>query len=210
MKSKTGYRKMLSCFNRIASAGIVMLGIVFLLLCLITACIYVFPTDTADIHSYDSPLVLLILGLFAVLSLVLGKLLFFIRKKIHAFDWILLFILLAIWCFVSIVFIMGAKELPSSDAKSCYDLAVRFLHSDFSAVIPRDSYLSLWPYQTGLIFVMEKMMRIFRTTEPCFFQIVNILYCALGFVGSYGLLKEFTDREGYRPRDHRLPRKSHG
>ena len=74
---------------------------------------------------------------------------------------------------------------PSADAKACYDIAIRFLNSEFGAVVPRDSYLSLWPYQTGLIFILEKMMRIFHTSDLLLFQEMNCLYLLLIIVSGY-------------------------
>ncbi|MBO4980291.1 MAG: hypothetical protein J6C84_00115 [Lachnospiraceae bacterium] len=59
---------------------------------------------------------------------------------------------------------------PGSDARACFDIALRFYESEFGAVTPEGSYLSLWPFQTGLIFLLEKCMRLFGNTAPCFFK----------------------------------------
>lgn len=77
---------------------------------------------------------------------------------------------------------------PISDEKSCYDIALRFLNSEFGAVVPKDSYLSLWPYQTGLIFIIEKMMRIFNTQDPLFFQQLNCYYVLLIIISGYSII----------------------
>lgn len=75
--------------------------------------------------------------------------------------------------------------LPISDGKSCFDIAVRFANSEFGAVVPQGSYLSVWPYQTGFIFILEKLMRIFNTQEPLFFQQINCFYVLLIISAGY-------------------------
>lgn len=65
---------------------------------------------------------------------------------------------------------------------------------DMRAVVPEGSYLSLWPFQTGLIFILEKLIRLFHTTEPLFFQRINVLYVGLAILSGYGFLKKITNR----------------
>ncbi len=77
---------------------------------------------------------------------------------------------------------------PISDGKSCFDITLRFHQSEFGAVVPEGSYLSLWPYQTGLIFIQEKLMRVFQRTDPLFFQQINCVYLLLLVSAGYGMV----------------------
>lgn len=84
--------------------------------------------------------------------------------------------------------------LPESDAKACFDISLRFLHSEFGAVVPEGSYLSLWPYQTGLIFINEKIMRILGIANPLPFQFINCVYVLLILISGYCLVCEFSKK----------------
>ncbi|MCR4617756.1 MAG: hypothetical protein K5669_06175 [Lachnospiraceae bacterium] len=179
----------------ILGAGIT--GLVFLILLFLTFFTlkyYFSPDAIEDAHLDDLVIIPVSIGVI-VLSFVLGKALKAARKKIKFLDWLIVCVLTLIWSYITIKFVTGAKEQPGSDSYACFVLAKQFLNLDYSAVVPKDSYLSLWPFQTGFIFILEKMMRIFNTTDPIFFQIVNVLYCALGMISGYGILREYTDRE---------------
>lgn len=84
--------------------------------------------------------------------------------------------------------------LPESDPKSCFDIALRFYQGEYGAVVPQGSYLSLCPYQTGLIFILEKTMRIFNNTTPLLFQHINCFYLLMIIASGYGTLCFLTDR----------------
>ena len=161
----------------------------------VTSSLFRFDSLASENYYFAAPIFLIFIPVILFLSHFLGKLLHKAKKKISFIDWIIACVLTIIWSFVAIMFVNGAKELPGSDALSCFELAKRFLSSDFSAVVPKDSYLSLWPFQCGLIFILEKTMRLFNTTDPFFFQRINVLFCALGFLSGFGILKEMTDNE---------------
>lgn len=99
----------------------------------------------------------------------------------------LLFFLLTVSAvgFICFSYVSQTLLLPISDGKSCFDIAVRFVNSEFGAVVPQGSYLSLWPYQTGFIFILEKLMRIFNTQDPLFFQQINCFYVLLIIAAGY-------------------------
>ena len=161
----------------------------------VTSSAYKFDSLSSDNYSYQNPAFLLAIPLFIIVAFVFGKVLHLVKKKIPFFDWIIVGLLTIIWSVISYKFVVGARELPSSDASACYILANQFLASDFKAVVPKDSYLSLWPFQSGLIFILEKTMRIFNTTDVLFFQKINVLYGALGMVSGFGILRELSKRD---------------
>lgn len=99
---------------------------------------------------------------------------------------------------ISFSYVSQTLILPRSDEKACFDLALRFLNSDFGAVVPKDSYLTLWPFQTGFIFILEKIMRIFNVQEPLFFQQMNCFYLLLIITSGYCMICMFTRKiEGH-------------
>lgn len=83
---------------------------------------------------------------------------------------------------------------PGSDSSACLRLATWFYESNFSAVVPKDSYLSLWPFQTGFIFILEKTMRLFHETGPLLFQKINCLYALFMFVTGFAIVCNITKR----------------
>ena len=183
-------------FCKVAEVIVLSLTLLIMLLFTVGSFLYRFYPETVDEHMSENVLFLLLgITAFAGLTFLLGRLIGLLKKKIKYGDWLLFALFLIIWNIAAIAFVIGAKEKPSSDSYACFELAKSFKNSDFSAVVPKDSYLSLWPFQTGLIFILEKMMRLFNTTEPVFFQIVNVVFIMIGMTSGYGLLKEFTDKE---------------
>lgn len=177
--------------------GVVMLiggGMV----CFITVLVFLFRFDGYS-SIPESDKVLTEVGILAVVLFgvwLLDKSL----KRLHAgfrhLDKIILLITIMSSCGFCVVFLSGARILPSSDCRSVYDIAVRMSQGDMGAVVPEGSYLSLYPFQTGMIFLFEKMIRLFGTTEPFLFQMANVLYVALAILSGYGMVKRVTDRTG--------------
>lgn len=99
---------------------------------------------------------------------------------------------------VSVQYVLQTQQLPSSDSMACYKLALTFSQGDLSAVVPKDSYLSLWPFQTGFIFILEKLIRIFHVTSPSFFQLMNCGYVLLLIAAGYGIVCMLTKNIGAR------------
>lgn len=106
---------------------------------------------------------------------------------------------------VSVQYVLQTQQLPTSDGMACYNLALSFSQSDFSAVVPQDSYLSLWPFQTGFIFILEKLIRLFQETSPLFqkaapllLEIMNCGYILLLIAAGYGIVCMMTENIGGR------------
>ncbi len=171
------------------------LGVMTLILfaVFILSCIFRFPKDTCSTVLLDNPLDQAIgLLIFAACVFLLGLLISKTTQIVSFFDWIIVAIFGILWVVGTIVFLNGAKEQPGSDAYCCYVLAKAFINGDYGAVVPVDSYLSLWPFQTGFILYLEKMMRLFQNDDPLFFQHINAFFCLLGMLSGFGLLKEYT------------------
>lgn len=141
------------------------------------------------------------IGIQVAMLLLLMTLFFFLYKKEKLnVKTVALLDLFSLLVAISFVLILGfrytgqLKVLLGSDSLACFKIAEWFLNCDYRAVVPTDSYLSLWPFQTGWIFILEKMMRIFNTTDPLFFQRVNVIYICIMIVAGYGIIRHFTTK----------------
>lgn len=194
VKDKLMWQK--TCLKTRNIAEWVILVMACIILCYITVVSFLYHFDGVNSVPLSSSVIGVIMAviIYGAVILLLTKLLTPLHNKYPFVDKILLALSLAWICGFSITFINGAKVLPDSDPRSVYDIAVRMYNGDMGAVVPTGSYLSLCPYQTGLIFIFEKIMRVFGTTDPVLLQYCNVFYVALATVSGYGLLKNLTKR----------------
>ena len=186
--------KITSCINNFAEWTVIIILLVISCFLTITSFLYHFEEHTSSVLFDNIFTSLLAIAIFLALVLLLSRLLNPVYKLFSHIDKLLLVITLLWVCCFSYFFVIGAKTLPCSDAKSVYDIAVRMYNGDIGAVVPTGSYLSLWPFQTGLIFIFEKLMRIFHTTEPAMLQYWNIFYIVLAVLSGYGFIRTITNR----------------
>lgn len=180
--------------NNFAEWTVIIILLVVCCFLTITSLFYHFEEHTSTIIK-DNPLIsLFAVFLFLAIIGLLSRLLLSVYRRFPYLDKVLLVITLFWVCGFSYVFVIGAKTLPCSDAKSVYDIAVRMYNGDMGAVVPTGSYLSLWPFQTGMIFIFEKLMRIFNTTDSMMLQYWNIFYIGLAVLSGYGFIQMITNR----------------
>ena len=84
--------------------------------------------------------------------------------------------------------IIGGKYYFSSDAGVLTNLALRFMEGDYSAVSPKDSYLTFHPHQYGMIFIFETIMRVLDVKNGMIFQLMNIVLVLLGTLSGFGIV----------------------
>lgn len=166
-----GLMKWVKRLNEIAEWAV--LGVGFAILLFLTSLVWRNQFDARSSYPIHTNMVYQVIVLVGVLGL--GILIFILEKKrtVRQKNIICCILQIAAVVYLLVIgmsFVSQLKILPASDSKSCFDIAQRFLASDFTAVVPKDSYLSLWPFQTGFIFLLEKQMRIFHTTDPVFFR----------------------------------------
>lgn len=179
--------------NEIAEWAV--LGVGFAILLFLTSLVWRNQFDARSSYPIHTNMVYQVIVLVGVLGL--GILIFILEKKrtVRQKNIICCILQIAAVVYLLVIgmsFVSQLKILPASDSKSCFDIAQRFLASDFTAVVPKDSYLSLWPFQTGFIFLLEKQMRIFHTTDPVFFQRMNVLFLVLIVVSGYQIIRCYT------------------
>lgn len=90
--------------------------------------------------------------------------------------------------------IIGSRIYWGSDAEAMYDLAVRFAQGDYSAVVPKDSYLALYPFQYGIISIYEVLMRCTGILNGKLIQLMNIGLMMAGTLSGYGILWRISPR----------------
>ncbi len=90
--------------------------------------------------------------------------------------------------------IIGSRIYWGADAGAVYDLAVRFGQGDYSAVAAQDSYLALWPYQYGIIFIYEMLMRCTGIINGKLIQLMNLALMTMGTLAGYGVLWRISPR----------------
>ncbi len=181
-------------FNYIASKILLAVMILIFAVLFFSSVIYHFYPETVDSYYYDKPWVIGLGMVVFAFAVIIGGCIFKVLGKIWEYsDWAVVAFACVFWGYVAIRLMIGAQEQPGSDALSCMDIAQNFVNGEYFAVVPQGSYLSLWPFQTGLIFILDMTMRVLKTSDPLVFQEINVLLTILGIVSSFGILKEFTE-----------------
>lgn len=85
--------------------------------------------------------------------------------------------------------IIHSANLPQSDAKSVYDIAVRAKNHDLLAIAPTGSYMSLWPFQSGLVLFFEIILRWIPGSDEMTIQWMYLPFIALSLVSGYMVVK---------------------
>lgn len=162
----------------------------------LTILVFLFRFNAENSIPTISNLFLQVVSVAAVLSAgwLVG---YFLNPHKRLCRWVSALALAAALIFVGVLsrsYVTQTLLLPESDPKSCFDIALRFYQGEYGAVVPQGSYLSLCPYQTGLIFILEKTMRLFNNTTPLLFQHINCFYLLLIIASGYGTLCLLTDK----------------
>lgn len=87
--------------------------------------------------------------------------------------------------------IVNAASLPNGDSQSVYDIAVRAMHHDLLPIAPTGSYMSLCPYQSGLVLYFEAVLRLIPGSNHMTIQYLNLFFVALSLVSGYFLVKHW-------------------
>ena len=104
-------------------------------------------------------------------------------------------IILFIVIFFSVIagcfwWITNSDALPGSDAKSVFDIAVRAMNHDLRPIAPTGSYMSLCPYQSGLVLYDELILRFFPgEADYLSVQWCNLLLVALSLVSGFFIVR---------------------
>ena len=87
--------------------------------------------------------------------------------------------------FFSAWWIVNSANLPQSDAKSVYDIAVRAKDHDLLPFAPTGSYMSLWPFQAGLVMFLETILRAIPNADEMTIQWLYLPFVTLALISGY-------------------------
>lgn len=112
---------------------------------------------------------------------IIGKL----TEKSKGVQITLIVILFSIAVFFCAWWIKNSANLPQSDEKSIYDIALRAKNHDLLPIAPKGSYMSLWPFQAGLVLFEEIILRIMPRADEMTIQWFYIPLMAISLISAY-------------------------
>lgn len=92
--------------------------------------------------------------------------------------------------FFSAWWIANSANLPQGDAKSIYDIAYRAMNHDLLPIAPTGSYMSLWPFQAGLVLFVETIFRLVPNADEMSVQWMYVPFMALSLLSGYMIVKK--------------------
>lgn len=138
------------------------------------------------------------IALCSVLLFLVTKVFLKMKKHKEVLSYLSLGIVLVLAGILSFSYVNNTLIFLGSDSKACMVLAEMFYNSDFSAVVPKDSYLSLWPFQCSYILILEKIMRLFKDTSVLLFQRINCVYWLIIIAASFRIVCKTCQNYAFR------------
>lgn len=86
--------------------------------------------------------------------------------------------------------IINSANLPQSDAKSIYDIACRAKVHDLLPIAPTGSYMSLWPFQSGLVLFFETILRAVPDGNEMTIQFMYLPFMALSLLSGFMVVRK--------------------
>lgn len=108
-------------------------------------------------------------------------------KKVRFLGLVLAFLTAMLF---SAWWIINSANLPQSDAKSIYDIAYRAKNHDLLPIAPTGSYMSLWPFQAGLVLFFEVIFRLIPVADEMTIQWLYMPFMALSLVSGYMIVRK--------------------
>ncbi len=180
--------------NKIAEIIVIAFGVIIGLILVLQKNLndYDSKLDLYELNITDTMIgCLLYMFLFMILIFVSNK--FIISEKKYIGLNITITILFEIvFC---VFLIWGSKIYFRSESGAVYDLAIRFVNNDYSAVIPTGSYLAIHPQQYGIIFILEVIMRMLNVKNGLIFQLMNIFLLVCSTLATYGIIWKINSKK---------------
>lgn len=114
---------------------------------------------------------------------------YFMEKRPKALYKTGIILLFGAVMFFSAWWIRNSVNLPQSDARSVYDIAYRAKNHDLLPIAPTGSYMSLWPFQSGLVLFMEIILRWIPSADEMTIQWCYLPLMALSLISGYMIVK---------------------
>ena len=163
----------------------------------ITITSYIYYINIKDMSwCQDNPLLLLIIFLLACLVTKGISFLVIRSKNPKKSNHILFSIVFICIMGATVWWIANARSLAQSDPQALHDMAIRIIkNQDYSMITPNGSYLSLWPFQSGILLYYELILRIISDYNVVPMQILNWGYLGIGLVSGYFLMRKWFAKE---------------
>ncbi len=163
----------------------------------LTVTSYLYYIDKQDMSWHkDQTLLLIILSVLFLIGLRLLSKWISHRKNPTRTNHILFWSVFTIIMGFSVWWIANARSLAQSDAASLHQMALSIIRKgDYSMIAPKGSYLSLWPFQTGLLLYYEGILRLIPDYNVVPMQILNWGYLGAGLISAYFLVRKWFHDE---------------
>lgn len=178
-------------FLKIANITIYIFSFIIALFVTVTS--YIYYIDITDM-SWEQDNSLLLLVVFFLAVLFLGIISFGINrtKKSQKINFILFAVVFLFIMGASVWWIVNARSLAQNDALSLYEIAMRIIkEQDYSMITSRDSYMALWPFQSGILLYYEMILRIISDYNVVPMECLNWIFLGLGLLSGYFLTKKW-------------------
>lgn len=179
------------------SAKVIIFTFASLIALFITITSYVYYIDIKDMSwCHDNPLLLLIVFLSACLLINVLSCFVVHSKNPRQCNHILFSVIFLLIMIAGVWWIANAQSLAQNDALSLYEIAMRIIKDqDYSMITPQNSYLSLWPFQSGLLLYYELILRIIPNYNVVPMECLNWCYLGLGLISFYFLMRKWFPEE---------------
>lgn len=163
----------------------------------VTLTSFIYYIDIKDMSwCQDNPLLLLIIFLFACLFMNIVSNWIAQSKKPQKGNHILFCIVFLLIMGAGVWWIANAQSLAQNDPQNLHDIALRIIQDkDYSMITSKGSYLSLWPFQSGILLYYELILRIIPDFNVVPMECLNWGYLGLGLISAYFLMRKWFQDE---------------
>lgn len=169
-------------------------GITFIIALFLTITSFLYFIDIQNMEIQKDSFLLNILAV-SILVILMEFLYKYFSGKIRFFNKILLYAVLIYSAAIGLFWIINSRSLPSGDQQSIYDIALSASGGDLLPVAPTGSYLSLWPFQSGLVLIYEVILRLIPNAHHLTIQASNLPFILLMIVSGYHLVKKWFNND---------------
>lgn len=128
--------------------------------------------DTEGISIKSDNILINALGIIFFIILIYGC--YRISKRLHEKTTVIL-VLSIILILGSIWVIAVGNKLPiRADQEKIFDIAKQFINNDFTA-LNENNYIGKFPYQLGMVTLLEILIRIFNSEAILAFRLINVI-----------------------------------
>lgn len=141
------------------------------------------------LYKYDNFMLIVISATFLILVIIYAV------KKIN-FEKVNLVNLLMIYTvFFGIIWMSISDTYPVADSACIFAVVSEFLHGNYDNLFNETSYISAYPYQLGMVFLIEMIYRVIGEDRYYFLMLLNVLSICIVFYFLYKISKEIFEEE---------------